>query len=237
MEASEAQPTTPDAQVTSSEPQATPQESSPSPDVSSQLQALTQEFQDFRSQVLPQQPEQPVYDQLAGYGQQPFTPSAGEGQQQYVDPGYDPSVEADPYEETIRERVAEATFPILQTIEMDRRRDRLDSLAQTHPELKDRDFQEAITDRLAPMAERYGNEMILTDPDLIETALIAEKAARATANEVPAEQAVTQGARVESNAGAAAPEAELTPEQEIELGMLRTARRQAPSGPVRDIFT
>jgi hypothetical protein len=123
-------------------------------------------------------------------------------------------------ESIISERVAEALNPVLGAIEQDRRRGQLDKLASDHPELLDRDYQEAITDRLAPLADRYGNEMILTDPDLVEAVLVAEKAARASAAEVPAEQAANQGARLESAVVASSPEAQMTPEQEIEKSIL-----------------
>jgi hypothetical protein len=178
----------------------------PAPDLAEQISALTAEVQGLRGSVgQPQQDESPydgaidLYEQLAGVP----------GEEGY-----------DPLESIISERVAEALNPVLGAIEQDRRRGQLDKLASDHPELLDRDYQEAITDRLAPLADRYGNEMILTDPDLVEAVLVAEKAARASAAEVPAEQAANQGARLESAVVASSPEAQMTPEQEIEKSIL-----------------
>jgi hypothetical protein len=194
------------------------QEQGQAPDVSEQLAALRADVQAISQGRAPDDggASQDLYDQLAGspadpgYDSQEGAPAQGE----------QPQGEPDPFEDLIRERVAEATYPILMGIETDRRRTRLESIAEAHPELRTSEFQDAIADRLQPLADRYGNEMILTDPDLIEQNLLAIKAERATAAETPAEQAAARGGNIERNAGASAPTADLSPEDQIKQGIM-----------------
>jgi hypothetical protein len=197
-----------------------PEEQGP-PDVSEQLAALSRDVQALAQGRQPGQvdPDQDLYDQLAGSPADPGYDSQ-EGQHQQQAPGEQPQEQTDPFEELIRERVAEATYPILMGIETDRRRSRLESIAEAHPELRQPEFQDAIADRLQPLADRYGNEMILTDPDLIEQNLLAILAQRASAGEVPAEQAAARGGNIERNAGASAPAADRSPEDQIKQGIM-----------------
>lgn len=193
------------------------------PDMSEQFSALKQEIEGLRADVLPQQlqSDQGLYDALIGqetYQQQP--------QEAYQQPHYGQPQQAQPPAQPQagddRERVAEDD-PLFQHLssmaerldrfEQDQRVSQLEELANEHPELLESEFQGAIRERLDDLAERFGDQA-RTDPDLVELALVAEKAARASANEVPAEQAATEGAKLESAAGAASPEA-TTPEQAI----------------------
>lgn len=229
------------------------------PDVSEQVAALTQEFQSFRDQVIPPSPQgADLYDNLAGQppvqgppqyqepGYAPPQPQQPQGQPQqgydpyaadpYGDPYGDPYMQqgqppqAAPLDEQVRERVAEYMGPALQQMEEDRRRGQINQLAERFPEIKNQDVQDAIADRLGPMADRYGNPMLMTDPDLIEAVLIAERTTRESAGEVPAEQGANQGAPLETRSGAAAPEAEESPEDQIRQGILNAAGK-------RDLFT
>lgn len=195
-------------------------EQAQAPDLSEQVTALQQEIAALRGEVAPEPAESSdLYTQLSGAPEGEPAGYAPEGE--YLEPGYDYGQEQDdPFEEAIRERVAEAMSPILESIETDRRRGQLEEVAEKHPELRDEATQQAIAARLAPLAERYGNELILTDPELVEATLVSIKAAQATASEVPAEQAVAQGARLETAAGAANPQAESTPEEQIKQGVL-----------------
>lgn len=194
------------------------QEAGGTPDLSEQLAALSQEVTALRGSLNPEsEQETDLYAQLARQaGQDDEGTAQGDAQAQgQPGAGYD-----DPFDAIIRERVAEATYPIFAQMEQDRRRAQLEDVAERHPELLDRSVQDTITDRLEAIAERYGNDMILTDPELVEALLIAEKAAQTSASEVPAEQAVNQGARLESARGASATEAPLTPEDQIKQGVL-----------------
>jgi hypothetical protein len=215
----EPQPQAPEPQT----PQAPAEGEQQPPDVSEQLAALSRDVQALAQGRQPGTAEQAqdLYDQLSG-GDPGIGPEGEYQQQGQVE---QPQSQADPFEELIRERVAEATYPILMGIETDRRRARLESIAEAHPELRQPEFQDAIADRLQPLADRYGNEMILTDPDLIEQNLLAIKAERATAAEVPAEQGAQRGGNIERNAGATAPAAELSPEDQIKQGIITDGGR------------
>lgn len=216
------EPVTPEPTATPAEPQG-----AQAPDLGEQMAALMQEVQGLRATVSPEQEPsaENLYEQLAGIGE----PEGEYGAQEPASAEF-AAQESDPFDEIIRERVAEVVSPLIGALESDRRRSQLDSLAERHPEILERDMQEAITDRLGEVAERYGNEMILTDPALVEAVLIAEKAARASAAEVPAEEAATQGAALETAAGAAAQEQPLTPEETIKQGILA-------AGGGQDLFT
>jgi hypothetical protein len=204
---------TPDtAESVQSDEQAQPSQ----PDVGEQLAALRQDIAALREGGA--EDDSDLYQQLSGYDEyespaQDFESEQGQGQEP-----------PDPFEEMVRERVAEATYPILMGIETDRRRQRLESIADAHPELRTQEVQDAIADRLAPLAERYGNEMILTDPDLIEQHLLAVKAERASSAETPAEQARGRDAGLERGAAASAPESGLSPEEAIKKGILESGR-------------
>ncbi len=224
------------------------------PDVSEQVTALTKEFQSFRDQVIPPQQETDIYQNLAGQTPeqgQPQYQDPGYAPPQPPQPGYDPNQpgydpygmdgqydpymqgqppQVDPLDAQVRERVAEYMTPALQQMEEDRRRSQLTDLAGRFPELKETDFQESLADRLGPLAERYGNPMLMTDPDLIEAVLIAERSTRQSAGEVPAETGANQGAPLETRSGAAAPEAEESPEDQIRQGIMQAAGK-------RDLFT
>lgn len=231
MEASEQTPTTDltgasvaEAVEPTPEPQAQPepeaQETPQAPDLNEQLAALNQEMQAIRSALPAQEPE-PEYDLYDRLTNSALEPEEGaQTAQGYENPAFGEPGQVDPFDALIRERVAEAVVPIQQQYEMDKRRGQLNDLAQTHPELLETEYQEAIADRLAPLVDRYGDEMLLTDPMQVEMALIAIKAERASAAEVPAEQAANQGARLETAASATTPQAQESPEDQIKRGIL-----------------
>lgn len=195
----------------------TPQQEAPStPDVSEQLAALRNDIAALRD-TGGEVSESDLYNQLAGIDEvspvEDFNGEQGQGQEP-----------PDPFEAMVRERVAEAMYPALMGIETDRRRTRLESLADAHPELRKPEVQDQIADRLAPLAERYGNEMILTDPDLIEQAVLVLKAEQASDAEVPAEEARNRDSGLERGAAASAPESGLSPEEAIKKGILDAGR-------------
>lgn len=230
----------PAAQEPSPAPEPQPAPEAAQPNVAEQIAALREEI---RSQREPEQPAQPtdLYDSLLG--------AAGTGEpegDQYGPQGYgnpepaavpnqgQPQGQADPFDEIIRERVAEEAsalmYPVVAQIQADRDRAALEQVADRHPEFRSPEVQQAVAGRLAPLVERYGTERILVDPVLVEQALVVEKAARATANEVPAEQAASQGATLETNASASAPQDQPTPEEIIKQGILS-------AGAGGDVFT
>jgi hypothetical protein len=182
------------------------------PDINEQIAALRTDVQALRQGEQPPE-DADLYERLAGYSEEDAGYDAEED-------GQGQRVQVDPFEQMVRERVAEAMYPVQMGIEQDRRRQALEGIASDHPELRTPEMQEAIADRLEPLAQRYGNEMILTDPDLILQNLLAIKAERATASEVPAEQAAQRGQGIERATGASAPEAPESAEDAIRKGIL-----------------
>jgi hypothetical protein len=73
----------------------------------------------------------------------------------------------------------------------------------TLPELKDPKVVAEVKQRLAPVAQRYDDPSLLSDPELVSQAVYAIRAQRAAAGEVPAEEARNQGASIETGSAAA----------------------------------
>ena len=87
---------------------------------------------------------------------------------------------------------------------MQRRETAIGDLAEKYPDLKNPEVAQAISQRLGYAAEAYGNDLLKTDPGLVELAVLAHRAQTAAASEVPADQARNQGANLETGTGAGA---------------------------------
>lgn len=184
------------------------QETAPeTPDVSEQLTALTQrldrafpeqeqaqEETDLFGLLTAEEPDEGDYDQ----GADQTVPEA-QGSEQPDEQ----QVEA-AFNEAIRERVAEQVTPYFEAFEMQRRETAIGDLVQKYPDLKKPEVAQAISQRLGHAAESYGNDLIRSDPGLVELALLAHRAQTGAANEVPADQARNQGANLETGTGAGA---------------------------------
>lgn len=210
------------------------------PDVSEQVAALTQQVEQI-GQRLPAPAEQPpaenlyeslyrqaLADEQAAQAQRAQQAPVAEVQPQQQQGGL-MTHQPDPNQQALEERAAfdhyvrslvagavdQQVSPMIQS-------QGLEALEAKYEDIAEPEMVEAITDRLMPLAQRSGNEAMLTDPGLVEMAYLAERAARASASELPAEQAMHQGARLERG-GASAPEGQLSPEDEIKRGILSAA--------------
>lgn len=204
------------------EPQAPAQEGSEStaPDLSEQVKLLKQRL----DRDLPAQQEEPapqidgasLADRLLG-----------------VDGDED-------YEDTFAEEGEEEqeVHPIVQEIEQIKgylanrehqdRLGELNTLVNEYPELAETATQEKIAGALGPLADRYG-DAVLVEPTLIRQALLAIKAEAASAQETPAEEARNRGASLESEAGARTD----SDEQDDNAAV---AREIVESGPKESVF-
>lgn len=116
--------------------------------------------------------------------------------------------------------------PVIDSVETRFRQADLAALADKYPELKTKEGVEAARARLTPYVDRYG-EGVLTDPGLVETVLIAERAAKTAAEQTTASQAREEGAALETGAGASGDGEKSAAEQEIEAIMTAGGPRSA----------
>lgn len=179
------------------------------PDVSQQIEALRQELQAARTPQAPPQPEVSLNDLLSYDPQaQQGDPNAQVGDPQ--NPQVPPNGELAPeqaeamFNQAIQDRVQDAVYPYLEAVDREMRRGQLEKMTDTYPELKDAEAVRAVRDRLMPIAERYDDPSLLSDPALVEQAVLAERAARTAASETPANEARNQGAVLETGHAAAA---------------------------------
>lgn len=200
--------TVPDATAPAGAPEGAP---AGPPDVSEQIAALATEVRALRQ---PEQPQEEVslqdllsYDPYGGQGEQPQdqTPQVGQAPQQG---GHSPEQAEALFNQAIQERVQDAVYPYLEAVDREMRRTTLERMADELPELKDPEVVRSIRDRLAPVAQQYEDPSLLSHPELVRQAVLAERALRAASSEVPAEQARNQGASLEVGAGASAPQDE-----------------------------
>ena len=211
-------------------PQETTQEAQSPPDVSEQIAALAKEVAALKSpapdagprsidDLLNSTPEDPqqVYDP---YGQGVPPTQGGQPQVQEPEQNLDPQQAEALFQQAIQERVQDAVYPYLESIDREMRRQQLTRMTEQFPELKDPEVVRAVHSRLAPVAERYDDPSLLSDPELVAQAVMAERAQRAAGSEVPAEQARNQGASLETGQGATAPQSEEDPIEAFKRDLL-----------------
>jgi hypothetical protein len=111
-----------------------------------------------------------------------------------------------------------AVAPIAQQIEMQRRSEGLNKLADQFPDIRSDEVLDPLTEKLEGFAESYG-DAVMTDPRFVELAYKAVKAEAAAAAETPAE-AVGQGNSLETGAGPGAPAGGESPEEVMAHALL-----------------
>lgn len=197
------------------EPSQTPSETggeTQAPDVSEANAALLQ-----RVEALEQQRQEPEddsvdtdwIDQLYGDTEEPEQ-FAGEEQQPYFDPAQQQMIEAEPQtgadlQALIDQAVEQRMVPYLAGQEVQARTRELEEFASENPDIKDPEMLDKIRDQIAPIAEAYDDETLLTFPPLVKQAYQAIQANAAAEAETPAEEAASRGASIETGAGASAP--------------------------------
>jgi hypothetical protein len=87
--------------------------------------------------------------------------------------------------------------------------------------LADEANMKAVTNTVSRFADKYGESMLKSDPELVSLAIRAEQAKLARAGEVPADQARNSGAALETQAGTSGG-GELSREQEIKNAIFST---------------
>lgn len=120
-------------------------------------------------------------------------------QQEYQEPGLDPEAQAQlaDLERLIDYRAGQMVAPILQ----EQRETQIRALEQKYPEMRDPEVRAPLIQKMREVRDRSGNDAVLSDPVMIEMALLAVKAETAGTAAVPAEPAVEPGASLETNAG------------------------------------
>lgn len=222
MEASTQQPPA-QPEPAPAEPQGQPDTGSgdDAPDLAGEIQALNAKF-DAQFGGEEQQPAPDggaIYDNLAGIQPEgepefdPNDPQYAEYDEQDPQQGYDPAAfdpalygqaQVDPVLNDRLAQLEQQTQLVTQELtarNIQERVSALDKLATDMPQLQDQNFQAQVRDALAPVAARYDNENVFTDPVMVQWAaqnlIAAEEAASAT----PAEEAATGGAVLETGAG------------------------------------
>jgi hypothetical protein len=215
-----APPTPPTGQPDPAQP---PEGAEQQPDVGRELAALRETTQRIEQEMGLGQEQAPgdLYESLTAPLEnpemqgQPGQPGMEQGQQ-FVDEQGNPvdqygnplppeqqfANEEHQLRQLFREEAANLLVPQL-------RRQELNSYAEKHPDIRDPEVFEAVTDKLAPIAEAYGREEY-TNPLLVDLAYKAVKAEAAAAAETPAE-APGQGPTLETGAGPSAPQGEPDP--------------------------
>lgn len=209
MEASEANLTAPPTTDTATAE--APAEAPATPDVSEQLAALASRFDTFESRLPAQEPEAgeiSEQDLIAA-----LTEEDGEYEDEYAEADSVQEQQADTavLDQYLHERVV---GPLRAEVEQRFRAGDLAVLAERYPQLREPDTLSGIRARLEPLAERYGNRGLMTDPALVEQTLLAMQAANTAAGETPALEARGQGAHIETGTGASG-SPDVSPEQEI----------------------
>lgn len=205
------------------------------PDLSEQITALKQSFDSFaQAQQEPQQEAEPVgdiYSYLMGDESDQEDQDFSQEQFQQATEGTQPdqaSTEAQ-FNELVRERVAEAAYPYLESIDREFRQHKLDRLIERHPDINKPEMVAKIRDRLTAVAQTYGDQSLASDPSLVEMAYMAERAAVAAQNEVSADEARNQGASLETGSGAPASEDE-DPREVVIKGLLGASENRSVFG-------
>jgi hypothetical protein len=160
---------------------------------------------------------QPAYVAYDEAGNPVYLDEQGQpyGTEYEEDEGYD----LDEIEGLVDERVADAVQPIRQAMEDARRADELNTFAEAHPDVAQEEMIDQIADRLAPMANQYGEE-ILTDPRMVAQTYFALKAEAAGASGTPLGEAAQEGAALETGAGAGFG-TQSTTDDDIKAGILK----------------
>lgn len=83
-----------------------------------------------------------------------------------------------------------------------RRQQALDQLSREIPDINEDKYLEPIREQLWALAERTGNESVITDPELVKTTFYAIKAQEAAAAEKERTEQAADGASLETAAGA-----------------------------------
>lgn len=153
------------------------------------------DFNDFWGELYgnPEAQGGPVPSPQATFPQPQYGPPAGQG-------GDEEAIL-----QFIQNEALDAVRPELERMqeryETDRRREGLAELVEEYPQLRNPETQQVVTTRLREIAERYGNKMLLTDPDLVEQVLLAEIGSRSLAEGTPASQVVSNQGGMEVGAG------------------------------------
>lgn len=182
-----------------------PQESQSEPtlsDVLSRVDSLREEFDSIRQQPAeqPPAPDGNLLDQL-------LTPEAPEpGAEQFGEPaqpeggeeGFDPNDPAfQAFESYLDQAIAQRVAPIQE----ERLEEQFLSLEKRYPDITSETVMPKLSEALDNVVRRSGNDALRADPTMVELAYKAVKAELADAAAVPAEQAATTGASIETGAG------------------------------------
>lgn len=176
--------------------------SDPNSEIISRLDQLKEEFDSIRQQPQQGEPEGDLYDALLNpqepeAGQQ-APEEAGPGQPQ-AETGFDPN---DPAVQALNDYVRTMVNEQVAPIQEERLSEQLQSIEKQFPDILDEKVFPRVDQALDDIVRRSGNEQMRTDPTLVLLAYKAVKAEMADAAAVPAEQAATTGASIETGAGA-----------------------------------
>jgi hypothetical protein len=116
--------------------------------------------------------------------------------------GYDDEAEMLPADGTIQDPRVDQVLDYLDAREKADSDAWLNGWAEANPDLKKPAVLNAVLEQVDEMARRAGDLELRTDPKFLEMALSSVRAERAAQHEVPAEQARSQGASLETDAGA-----------------------------------
>lgn len=130
----------------------------------------------------------------------------------------------------VQDQVNEQLAPMRQQQEERERMEsmaKIDALQEKYPDLKtDPAIQQAVVKHVQTLVERFGNEGLALDENLVEMAYKAVKADALAAGEVPAESAAMREATLETGAGPSQ-QGEADPGDEYRRAMLA---HKAPDG-------
>ena len=166
---------------------------------------------------------------------------AEEGADQYVEPGAEPEYEHEqegPYQQQQQQQQPQQSHQglspeqlvgrltqvedLLLAQEEEVRYNSLSQIAGENSEfLTDPAHMKAVTGTVSRFAEKYGEEMLRSDPELVSLAIRAEQAKIAGQSEVSGDAARTAGASLETQAGATG-SGDLSPEEDLKRRIFST---------------
>ena len=202
-------------------------EEASTPDIGEQLAALNQRLDTHFPAEQAEEAEPDAYDLYDLLSAEEDYDEGQAGYEEQPEPEYDPEeAGADENEamellhQIVQSQVADALNPTIEAIESRERHRELGELTEQYPQLNQPDVQQAIRARLAPLAQQYGNKALLTDAQLVETALLAHLASERAAGETSAQDARGRGAVLETGVGAANAGTEDSYEDEFKKAIL-----------------
>lgn len=184
-------------------------------EVLEQIRALDQRLS------TPQQPEPEQVDDIAGafagYGEQPqYEEDPAAGLQEYDDPSlYGPTGEVDPQlAEALQRLDNHEAYLIAQGQKQND--EQIRALGDKYPALKSKEVLDSVMAEIQSLGDELGNPDLAQSPParLVERVFKSLKADEESASETPAEEAVNQGAALETGAGPGNQAGEPAPEDE-----------------------